>query len=176
MRRSILGLLSLLSALGLSSCGDGPVTQQSYIRQSGTYSDFVYASADGPILVEIRGEPFQGAQAALEGTVLAALDGAFPERPARFTLDPSQAAHANYRIAMMFDPPKTASGLQLCAGEGLVQQPNEPGKVNILMSFCHKGERLAESWGWVRKVTGPEDARLAKLVHFAARHLVQAPK
>ncbi len=110
MRRWILGLFSLLSALGLSSCSDGPVTQQSYIRPSGTWSEFVYASGNGPILLEIRGEPFSGQQSDLERLVLSALDGAFPERPARFTLDPAEAPHANYRVSLMFDPPKMARG------------------------------------------------------------------
>lgn len=176
MRRVVLGLLSILSALGLSACGDGPVTQQSYIRQSGTLSDFVYAGGDGPVLVEIRGEPFKGSQAELEAMVLDALEGAFPERPTRFTLNPAEAPHPNYRLAMMFDPPKTARGTHLCAGEALTQQANEPGKVNVLMSFCHKGEMLAESWGWVKRLVGPNDPKLAKLIHFAVRHLIQAPK
>lgn len=176
MRRCILGLFSLLSAVGLSACSDGPVTQQSYIRPSGTWNEFVYAGGDGPILLEIQGEPFKGRQSDLERLVLSALDGAFPERPARFTLDPAQAPHAHYRVAIMFDPPKMARGTHLCAGEALVSPGNEPAKVNVLMSFCAKGEMLAESWGWVKKVTGPEDARLGKLVYFAVRHLFQAPK
>jgi hypothetical protein len=176
MRRSVLGLLSLLSALGLSSCGDGPVTQQSYIRPSGTWSDFQYAGAEGPILVEIRGEPFKGGQGLLEQQVLAALEGAHPERPTRYTQDAALAAHPNYRVTMMFDPPKTLMGRQLCAGETVASVPNEQGKVNVLMAFCQKDVMLAESWGWVKKVEGPNDPRLGRLIHFAVRHLFQAAK
>lgn len=176
MRRLVLGLLSLLSALGLSACSDGPTTQQSYIRPSGTWSEFVYAGAEGPILVDIQGEPFNGGQAELERLVLTALEGAFPERPTRFTLDPALAPHANFRVSLMFDPPKMARGAHLCAGEALAPVANEAGKVNVLMSFCAKGEMLSESWGWVRKVGGPSDPRLSKLIYFAVRHLFQAPK
>ncbi len=176
MRRAVLGLLSFLSALGLSVCGDGPVTQQSYLRPSGTWSEFVYAGSDGPILLEIRGEPFKGGQAQLDRLVLATLAEAFPERPTTFTLDPTQALHPNFRLTLMFDPPKMARAANLCAGEALVQAPNEAGKVNVLMGFCSKGEMLSESWGWVKKVEGPTDPRLGKLIHFAVRHLFQAPK
>jgi hypothetical protein len=176
MRRCLLGLSSILSVLGLSACSDGPTTQQSYIRQSGTWSEFIYAGAQGPILLEIRGEPFKGQQSQLEGLILAALEGAHPERPTRYTQDPAQAPHANFRVTLMFDPPKTARGSHLCAGEALASEPNEPGKVNVLMSFCSKDEMLAESWGWVKKVTGPDDKRLGKLIHFATRHLFQAAK
>ncbi|TAN44640.1 MAG: hypothetical protein EPN26_16635 [Rhodospirillales bacterium] len=168
--------MSILSALGLSACGDGPVTQQSYIRSSGTWGEFIYAGAEGPILLEIRGEPFKGQQPQLERAVLGALEGAHPERPTRYTLDPAQAPHANFKVTLMFDPPKTARASHLCAGEALAQQPNEPGKVNILMGFCSKGEMLAESWGWVKKVEGLDDKRLEKLIVYAVRHLFQVAK
>jgi hypothetical protein len=69
-----------------------------------------------------------------------------------------------------------ARGSNLCAGEALVQQANEPGKLNVLMSFCAKGEMLSESWGWVKKISDPSDPRLGKLIYFAARHLFQATK
>jgi hypothetical protein len=165
-------VLGLLGALGLGSCGDGPVSQTTYVRSVGSWNEFVYASSDGPVLVEIRNNPWGIGRETLEGRVLSAMEGAIAERLARYTTDPAQAPHANYRVILMFQPPKMLGANELCAGEAVTARPpEEPGRIDLLAAFCHKGEKVAEVVSWARKITGPEDNRFSQLIAQTTRHL-----
>jgi hypothetical protein len=165
-------ILGLLGALGLGSCGDGPVSQTTYVRTAGSWNEFVYASSDGPVLVEIRNNPWGIGREMLEGSILSAMEGAIGERIARYTTDPAQAPHANYRVILLFQPPKMAGARELCANEPIAVQPaSEPGRLDLLAAFCHKGEKVAEVVSWARKITGPEDRRFELLIGQTTRHL-----
>jgi hypothetical protein len=163
-------ILGLLGALGLAGC-DGPVVQTLFMRSVGNWSELVYASTDGPLFVEILGEPFQGGREELAQAVTRAMANALAERKTDFTTDAKAAPHPNYRVRMAFQPPKTLSGRDLCSGEPFRPAPPEADKLTVTMVFCAREQMLSEVRGWARKIDSPQNPRLAELIGHATRAL-----
>ncbi len=163
-------ILGLLGALGLAGC-DGPVVQTLFMRSVGNWSELIYATTDGPLYVEILGEPFQGGRDELAEAVTRAMSQAIAERKTAFTADLKAAPHPNYRVVVAFQPPKTLSGHELCTGEPYRPAPPEADKLALAMVFCAREQMLSEVRGWTRKVDGPQNPRLAESIGQVTRAL-----
>jgi hypothetical protein len=132
----------------------------------------VHAGKAGPILVEVRGDPFLLAPGVLAGKVAAVMGDAVAQRVFRFTADPAAAVEPHVRTVILFAPRRISEDEAACAGappppfvEGT------PETIHLLAVFCSRERVLAAATGWVRKVEGADDRRFVGLVQQATREL-----
>jgi hypothetical protein len=167
-------LLKLGTAALVAGCGDGPATQAGGYRSPAAWSSFIHATAEGPLLLEVHGDPFHLPPDEFRRAVAAAMTGAIPARPFQFTLSPEQAAHPRFRVVVAFDPPPGLDAAALCAGQAATAA-KASDRVSLLAAFCQGDAVLASVAGWVAKVAGPEDARFRRLMGQAVRDLMGEP-
>lgn len=163
----------------LTACGDGPATVAGTWRSPAAWSTLVYATAEGPLLLEVHGDPFGIEPPAFRRQVAAAMADAVPGRPFGFTLAAEQAPQPGIRVVMAFQPAPTLTAKQLCAGKVVVASgpPGAPGVVNdarltLLAAFCQGEDLLASVSGWVAKLDGPDDRRFALWLRQALRDMI----
>lgn len=162
-----------LAAL-LSGCGDGPATVPGGWRSPATWSSMIHASKDGPLLVEVHGDPFGLPPAQFRQAVAAAMDNAIFGRPATFTPDREQAPQPRYRVVLAFNAPDNTDPRDLCRGQvATLAQPAE--RVTVQGVFCEDAALLASIRGWVAKVNGAEDERFRLLLRQLTRELFGTP-
>lgn len=168
-------LLRLGAALlgGLATaCDDGPVTAPSGPRSPAAWSTMVHAGKAGPILVEVRGDPFRLAPGALAPPVATAMGDAVAQRVFRFTPDPAAAVEPHLRTVLLFSPRPVGDAEAACVGAAPPPFGEGPLEtIHLLAVFCARERVLAAATGWVRKVERPSDRRFVALVQQATREL-----
>ena len=167
-------LLSLGAALtALVSCGgDGPSTVPGF-RSPAAWSSFVYATTEGPLLLEVQGDPFGTGKAQLDAMVSRALGAGIPARPFSLTGDPATAPRPNFRVVIVLGAAKSLDEHAICAGK--VKPPSgkmEGGRLDVIATFCDGESLLSSSRGWVAKLDDPQDRRLTLLFNQLARDLM----
>src|SRR3954470_10110694 len=75
----------------LAACGDGPASNVSYKAGPQVWDFFLFAAKDGPVLVEVDGNPFGRDEALLADTIAEAMGSAFTEPFIKFTKDKTVA-------------------------------------------------------------------------------------
>lgn len=162
-----------LAALG-SGCGDGPATLAGTWRSPAAWSSMVYATTDGPMLVEVHGSPFDVPAAQFRQGVVAAMTGAVFGRPTAFTADRDQAPQPRFRVVLAFNAPDSTDARDLCAGQ--VATAAAPGeRITVHGAFCDGATLLASIRGWVAKVEGADDKRFRLLLSQLTRELFGTP-
>lgn len=166
-------LLSLGAAAlaGLAAaCEDGPATVAGTWRSPAAWSAMVYATSDGPMLVEVHGSPFAVRPADFDDQVAEALSRQVIGRVTLFTARRDQAPRPQYRVVMAFNAPGDLDTARLCAGDPPVAvEPRET--ITVHAAFCDGVAVLASVRGWVAKVDGPGDLRFRRLMGQVAREL-----
>lgn len=157
----------------VSGCGDGPATVAGW-RSPAAWSSLVYATSQGPLLVEVHGQPFGGAAPPFRDAVLEAMAGGVFGRPTVFTSEPASAPQPRYRAVMAFNPPDSADPRDLCRGQ-VATALQGSGRVTVLAAFCDGDTLLASIRGWVAKVDGADDRRFRKLINQLTRELFGSP-
>jgi hypothetical protein len=163
--------LPLLGALAaaLSACGDGPATVAGTWRSPAAWSVMVHATAAGPMLVEVVGDPF-AAGSGFAAAVAEAMDNQVIGRPIRFTVRRDQAPRPGIRVIVAFDPPPSADARELCAGK-VSSLPPEGGRVRVLAAFCDGDGALLSSVSGRVKADSPADKRFRQLLAQVVRAL-----
>ncbi|OAN48166.1 hypothetical protein A6A04_05290 [Paramagnetospirillum marisnigri] len=176
MIKRFLSLGAAALATLVSGCGDGPSTVPGTYRSPATWSSFIYATSSGPLLLDLRGDPFGGGAATLARAVSTAVAGAVPGRPFQVTLDPASAAQAKYRIVMILGAAAGADERAACAGGAKGgSAPVGQGRLEVVASFCEGDAPLSSSRGWVARLDGPDDRRFGLLIGQLARDLIGQP-
>lgn len=163
-----------LAALG-SGCGDGPATVAGSWRSPAAWSSMVYATKDGPMLVEVHGTPFDMPAASFRQDVAAAMTGGVFGRPTAFTADRDQAPQPRFRVVLAFNAPDTTDARDLCAGQVATAAAIRPERITVHGAFCDGTTLLASIRGWVAKVEGADDKRFRQLLNQLTRELFGTP-
>jgi phage terminase large subunit-like protein len=157
-----IGRIAVMAGLAIAAAGavlamcDGAPTTTVTFRLDDVWR---YAQPAMPLLVEVRGRPYRGAdRSAVEAMVVEAMSRAvsWQARP-RFTVDPAAAASSNMRVVITFNPPAGSGGEANCAGSvpGGEGASNEPTRV--LATFCARGRVLASVEGRVGRTAAASD-------------------
>lgn len=170
-RRLLRGGAALLAGIA-GACDQGPATQPLGPRSAATWSSMIYAGADGPVWVDVYGDPFGLDKARLGETVAAALEGAVVvDRPFAFTGRREAAPRPEFRTVLVFAPARITDANGACAGTLQPHFPAPPEVVHLLAVFCREATPLAAVTGWAKGVSAPQDRRFDDLVRQAAREL-----
>lgn len=171
------GMLKRLLTIGaaaltalVSGCGDGPATVAGGWRSPATWSSMIYATKDGPLLVEIHGAPFGLPPARFRTAVAEAMTNAIFGRPSTFTTDPQQAPQPRYRVVLAFNAPDNTDPRDLCRGQ-VATLAQTGDRITVHGAFCEDATLLASIRGWVAKVQGAEDERFRRLISQLTREL-----
>lgn len=177
MFRRLIPWGAALIAAVTAACDDGPATVSSTVRSAATWSNMVYASSTGPILVEVRGAPFGSPPAQFREQIAGMMSGQVIGRRVTFTADPAQAPRPLIRVSLAFNPPESADPRQLCDGTiATAAQPAAPGeKITVLAAFCDKDQLLSSVKGWVSRVASQDDPRFRDLMGQVVRDLFGSP-
>jgi len=111
------------------------------------YPEFVqYASANGEMATEIRGNPF-GAPGRGDSEAIAAalsLPGWFA--PVRFTTRPSDRGRAIHRVVMIFNPVNPAPGGRVaCRDPDAVAVAPGSSEMRVQLALCSGDSRMSEA-------------------------------
>ena len=174
--KRILSLGAAALAAFVGGCGDGPSTVPGGYRNAATWSSFIYATRDGPLRLDLGGDPFGGNGPDLTQEVTKAMAGAIPGRPFTVTTLAAAAPLADLRVVMQLGAPANADARDLCAGRTReVRPPAAGGRIEVLAVFCDGSTLLSSSRGWVAKVDGPADRRFRQLIAQLTRDLLGDP-
>lgn len=162
---------AILSPLLAACSGDGPHTVAHPIRDRSV--EFLhYAAADGPVLVDVLGQPFAGTVSGVDAAVLAAMNGARAAPRVRFTTDRAAAPEPETRVVVIFRPPADVTGRSLCAGDvpRLAGRPR-PAEVEAFAAFCVDDKVWNEVTGRMTGVSRLDDPGFAALIAQMTRDL-----
>ncbi len=154
-----------LAAAAVSACDSGPATVVDYHRGTGLDSFLAHASKDGPMLVEIHGQPWPDAAQETEGLILETMADAVKWRVVRFTTRADEAPAPNFKVVLVFDPAAQVTGRHLCAGK-IPESAGGGDKTRLTGVFCADGELWTEVRGWIKPVLAPTDEKFRKLIWY----------
>lgn len=158
----------------VAGCGDGPATLAGTWRSPATWSSMVYATNNGPMLIEVHGSPFGDPLPAFRAALAAAMTNKVFGRPTAFTADPEQAPQPRYRVVLAFNPPPDTDARALCEGRVATAHGRQE-KITVQGAFCDGTTLLASIQGRVAKVAGSDDPRFLRLIEQLTRELFGSP-
>ena len=164
---------SITSLLGAAAglFRGGPSSNLSLTSTPNVWSFVTAAASAGPILVDVRGNPFAASDAAVVGDVTKAIAGTFTEPWLKFTSDPASAASKETRLVWLLDPQPAFNADLVCAGE--LPALGAGGRVTEVRAvFCHRGRPLSAVHGWGRKPPSSDDPKWRQLIAQMARQLL----
>lgn len=169
-----LGAAALAALVG--GCGDGPSTVPGGYRSPATWSSFFAATASGPLLLVVHGNPFAMPPPELRAKVAKAMEGAIPARPFTLTTKAESAPLSHIRVIVALGAPLSLDAADLCAGKVVVAGARaEGGRVELLAAFCDGNSLLSSVRGWVGKVDDAENPRFGQLLGQVMRGLAGDP-
>jgi hypothetical protein len=161
----------LTAAVALIGCDEGPSSNLSFTSTPDVWSFVTAAGATGPLLVDVRGNPFDAPDGMVATEVTKAISATFTEPWLQFTSDPERAASKEMRLVWLLDPQSGFNADAVCAGElpalGAARRVTE-----IRAVFCHRGRPLSAVHGWMRRPETGSDPRWRKLISQMARQLL----
>ena len=159
--------LAPLLCLGAVACS-GPTTIGPPYRSPATGSTLVYTAAQGPVLLEVFGDPFGDGLTSLVATVATEMSGQQPSYPITFTPARAEAFHPDVRVVVGFG----VIGGELCGTHPAnLAAPDHQRRVSVTAAFCAKEQELSSVNGWVEDVDGAKDRRFAFLMADLVRQL-----
>ncbi len=170
MLKRLLSLGAAAIATVVAACEEGPSSVSGTWRSPATWSSMTYASAKGPLLLEVLGNPFASVAADdLAPLAAQAMSGQVIGRQLTFTTDRGQAPQPGFRVVLAFNVPVNTDAKKLCAGT--VSHLPAGERVAVMASFCADGDLLASVRGWVARIEGPSDQRFLQLLGQMTREL-----
>lgn len=156
--------VALLLILTACAVGGVRLTQQE-ISPVYRASEFAYAGAGRDLRVFVVGSPFGGDREAFEQAVTGYMQGNHWGQPTNFTTTPGESARNNYHVVMLFNPPKSFPGIQLCR-EAPADLPTEARAEGVVLfaAFCRRNESLTEIKGFIETAVGHADPNFGDLV------------
>jgi|APTNR8051073442_1049403.scaffolds.fasta_scaffold08796_2 hypothetical protein len=160
-------------AVAVAACADQPKTTVGF--QLGDVRTFAqWALAQGPMWIDVRGQPFAASRAELEAAVkTAATDATNWTADPRFTASADEAGVPTMRIVITFNSAIDGQGncATLPAGGGL--RPD--GTVTVAASFCDGAGLMSHVNGSVDTTGGLSDPRFHALLRQVIADLLPMP-
>lgn len=167
--RSVVSVIA--AAAALFGCDEGPSSNLSLTSTPDVWSFVTSTGSAGPILVEVRGNPFSAPDAAVVAGVTKAIAGTFTEPWLKFTNDPAGAASKETRLIWLLDVQSGFNADLVCNGE--LPALNAGKRVTEIRAvFCHRGRPLSAVHGWMRKPETSDDPKWRQLISQMARQLL----
>ncbi len=158
--------------LFLSGCSDGPAVVTNYHKGEIVWELATSAGKDGPIFVEIHGNPFGGGELQVQSTILSTMSKAIQKRVFTYTLDKSEARTPDAKVAILFGAPINLNGNRICEGDR-PEPTYDMEKITIRAVFCSRDELLSDVEGWVKNVSNPDDKSFKTLIEVVTRELIE---
>lgn len=131
IRHRCLGFL-LVSLLALPGCGNEMISGTIY--RAGAADHFA-ASGGRDLKTVIIGNPFPEPKSQADAAIVAAMQGHHPGPATRFTTTPGSSSIDVYRIAILFNPPRSTRPADICGdGSNLVSETT--GDIRLMAAFC----------------------------------------
>jgi hypothetical protein len=167
--RSVVSVFA--AAAALFGCDEGPSSNLSMTSTPDVWSFVTATGSAGPILVDVRGNPFSAPDSTVVDTVTKAIAGTFTEPWLKFTNDPENAASKETRLIWLLDTQSGFNADLVCAGE-LPALGAGKRVMEIRAVFCHRGRPLSAVHGWMRKPDSSDDPKWRQLISQMARQLL----
>ncbi len=165
---------AICALAALSACG-GPSVLPQHKPTPLSWSAMTYAAADGPILVEVHGDPFRAPQGLVARAAAEAMTGAVLGHPVAFTADRGRAPRPDYRVVVVLGAAPGQDEDAACAGDVAFRAGLAPGQVPVFAAFCHRARPLSDVRGGTAAATGPESPQFLTLMRMTARELFRPP-
>jgi len=154
---------AVLAAALLAGCGGAATTYGFYAEPRYSSGELGFVSRQGPVPVEVRGNPFSVPDARLAAAVADAMQGRNFGPPLAFTDRPPGERPYDYRVVMAFDQPPQAS-FDLCAAAAPPEPATQGGPLHAKAAFCLGRYRYTEIQGSIPAASGPDDPRFRTLI------------
>ena len=175
MRLPILAAAALgLAALALPACEEGPASTIIDSRTGDAMQLLRWAATQGPVLVEIRGEPFAGQARWNPDSLVATVYDAFlpvTNPPMQFTRDKAKAGDPGYRFVWLIDPGPGFAIDPTCAGQYPPRAATKADWVEVRAVFCAPNKSLVAVQGRVRRPKAADDRLWDRLIRQMSRQL-----
>ncbi|TVR78396.1 MAG: hypothetical protein EA405_14330 [Rhodospirillales bacterium] len=133
--------------LTLTACEEGPRT----VADRRVDDPWAFAQpimAEGPLLVQVEGDPFDAGDPVVASHVVAAMTEAVTwTDTARFTADADRAANRDIRIVVTLNGASGLSGREQCLGRSSGGGPRPDGRIDVSASFCDGPTQLGTVHG-----------------------------
>jgi hypothetical protein len=161
-----------LVALVLAACTDVRSVNSGYPYQSSTARSYLaWAAAAGPVLLELRGNPFQATDQAAAAALAEDASGSVHGIPVRFTAKAGEAAHPDWRVVYAFNTGAATAYSAVCGAKGAAE-PTQSGKeMTALLVFCNEAKPIIAASVWAKPVAGPGAEGFRALAQHSMRDL-----
>ena len=162
-----------VALLALAGCEDAPQSSLIDMRVESARDFLINASKDGPVLVELLGEPL-AAGAKLDREVFAGqVASTFGAEPwIKTTADKAKASQPDFRMIWVVDPVAWLSPDAACQGKAAPGPVRRAERVEIRAYFCSEQKTLSAVQGSVRRPASVDESRWLQLVRQMSRQLV----
>lgn len=162
-----------LALLALAACEDAPQSSLIDMRVQSARDFLINASKEGPVLVELLGEPL-AVGGKLSHSEFAALVGStFGAEPwIKMTADKAKAAQPDFRLIWVVDPVAWLSPDAACQGKAASAPVRRAERLEMRAYFCSEQRTLSAVQGSVKRPASSDDARWQQLVRQMSRQLV----
>ncbi len=167
MRRNRLPAVTALAMLGgLAGCADMVRTVTYEYPQStdvarGTLMD---AAAAGPVLLEVRDNPFSGDVARSFAAAASETSVGFT---ASFTTDQARAARPDFRLVVQFFPAPGVGSAEVCDSSRPVARTAPGDNLAVLIAFCNRSQPILSVSAHAGKVDGPDSPVIKRMAEQA---------
>ena len=170
MRRSRISAASVALAAGLSGCAGSTTTYNEYF---GNWDPATvdYMAAQGGVLTEVKGNPFDAPKPEVEKAITDAMYGAHFGSLVPFVTEVPQNHTSPYRVIMLFNPERTVNASKMCRQEAS-PGAGSPGEVKLLAVLCAREYRETSVIGRASDVSGPQDPKFRQLVRAMTSRLL----
>ena len=164
-------LAPVMAAAALFACDEGPSSNLSFTSTPDVWNFVTAAGASGPLLLDVRGNPFEAPDRMVADEVAKAVGGTFTEPWLQVTTDPERAASKDTRLVWLLDPQAGFNADEACAGD---VPPAGAGRrvTEIRAVFCHRNRPLSAVHGWLRRPVSGGDPKWRHLTSQMARQLL----
>ncbi len=164
MTRFLAVSILVLSALG--GCADGvSIVSHHYPYSPSTASGYLRdAGAAGPVLLEVRDNPFAGDVA---GPLAEAASRTSVGFLTRFTTVRSEAPRPEYRMVVQFDPNAGTTSAGVCDPTQPTGYRSATGRLNALVAFCHQSRPILSVMASAPRPDRPDSPIIRELAEQA---------
>lgn len=156
MRRKRLPALAALAMLGgLAGCADMVRTVTYEYPQTADVArgNLKDAAATGPVLLEVRDNPFSGDVARPFAAAASETSVGFK---ASFTTDRAQAARPDFRLVVQFSPAPGVGSAEVCDPSRPVAKTASADNLSVLVAFCNRNQPILSVAAYAGKAEGPD--------------------
>lgn len=167
MRRRCLLVITALVAFGsLAGCADmvRTVTYEYPQTTDVARGDLKDAAAAGPVLLEVRDNPFAGDVARPFAAAASETSVGFK---VNFTTDRAQAAKPDFRLVVQFSPAPGITSVEVCDASRPVAKAAPGDGLTALVAFCNRSQPILSVATYAGKAEGPDAPVIKRIAEQA---------